>query len=100
MPPKEIEQLFHAAEVNRGEAPCACRKPGLPLVVSLASHDFDRLNFYVCEIDGSGRGSAHTLSRPPGHIRTIGSAQLGQDDHSTSVFVGRCDQRALDVACT
>ena len=36
---------------------------------------------------------------PPRKIRMIGNAQLGQDDHSPSVFIGRCHQRALDVAC-
>ena len=75
-------------------------KPGLSFIVALTTHDLHRLDFDAGEIDGSGRGSAHALRRPPRKISAIGSAQLGQDDHSTSVFVGRCDQRAFDVACT
>ena len=100
MPPKEIEQPLHAAEVHRGEAPCACRKPRLSLIVSLAPDDLEGLDFDAGEIDGSGRGSAHAVRRPTRKIRAIGSAQLRQDNQSTSIFIGRGYERAFDVTCT
>ena len=64
------------------------------------TYDLDRRDFHAGEIDGSGRGSAHALRRPPRKISAIGSAQLGEDDQPTTVFVGRCDQRAFDVTRT
>ena len=99
MPPKEIEQPLHAAELHRREAPRACGKPRLSLIVSLAPDDLDRLDFDAGEIDGSRRGSAHALCCPPRKIRAIGSANPRQDNHSTSVFIGRGHERAFDVTC-
>ena len=99
MPPKEIEQPLHAAEVHRGEAPRACRKPGLAFIVSVAPDDLDRLDFDAGEIDGSGRGSAHALRPPTREISAIESAQLGQDHQSTSIFIGRGYEWTFDVTC-
>jgi hypothetical protein len=99
MPPKEIEQPLHAAEVHRSEAPRTCRKPGLPLIVSLAPDDLDRLDFDAREIDGSRRGSAHALCGPTRKIRAIGSANPRQDNQSTSIFIGRGHERAFNVSC-
>jgi hypothetical protein len=99
MPPKEIEQPLHAAELHRREAPRACGKPRLSLVVSIAPDDLDRMDYDAGEIDGSRCGSAHPLRCPPRKIRAIGSAYPRQDNHSTSVFIGRGHERAFDVTC-
>ena len=98
MPPKEIEQPLHAAQMHRSEPPRAPGKPGLPLIVSLTPDDLDRLDFDTGEIDGSGRRSAHPLRPPTRKISTIGSVQLGQDHQSTPVCIGRSHKRAFDVA--
>src|ERR1700722_14566682 len=99
MPPKEIEQPLHAAEVHRGEAPCACRKPGLSLIVSLIAHDLERRDFDAGKIYSPGCRSAHALRRPTRKVSAIGSAQPWQHDQSTALFIRRGYKRALDVAC-
>src|SRR5271155_1684395 len=71
MPTKEIEQSLHPAQLHRREAPRACRKPGLSLVVSLAPDDLDRPDIDTGEIDRSCRGSAHTLRFPCRKISAI-----------------------------
>ena len=98
MPAKEIEQSLHAAQLHGGETPRAPGKPGLSFIISRAPQDLDGIDFDAGKIDRAGRGGAHALRCPAGEVRTVGRTQLGQDHHSTPVFVGRGYERALDMA--
>ena len=78
VPPKEIEQSLHGAEVHRGEPPCACRKPGLALVVSIAPHDLDRLDLDAGEIDGSSCRGAHPCAFQSARSARLGAPSFGR----------------------